>query len=221
MTRNTNLRCVFRVIIGYRPTRNDMIKSREDLNYYLLCDKIALKVPDNVKRPRLFRDTIWRYEICLRKAEFYSNSKSLLSKILALYYKYQLKKKSEKLSVYIPINVFGPGLSIAHPACIVVNSNAAVGKNCRIHEGVTIGATNGTSDAPIIGDNCFLGSGCKIIGKVTVANNIAVGAGAVIVRDVLENNVSVGGVPAKIISNKGSGKNVIRATNIIDDRVII
>lgn len=49
----------------------------------------------------------------------------------------------------IPVNSFGPGLSIAHGGTIVVNNTARIGKNCRIHEGVTIGATgkNGQAEA--------------------------------------------------------------------------
>lgn len=38
----------------------------------------------------------------------------------------------EKLGFSIGLNVFGPGLSIAHYGCIVVNSGARIGTNCRI-----------------------------------------------------------------------------------------
>lgn len=48
-----------------------MIKSKEDLFYYLECDKKALQISH--KRPRLFTDEIWRYEIALRKMEYYTN----------------------------------------------------------------------------------------------------------------------------------------------------
>ena len=52
-----------------------MIKSKEDLLYYLECDKKALQISH--KRPRLFTDEIWRYEIALRKLEYYTNCKCL------------------------------------------------------------------------------------------------------------------------------------------------
>lgn len=51
---------------------------------------------------------------------------------------------------------------------------------------------------PVIGDNVKIGTGAKIIGGVTVGNNVFIGANAVVVKDVPDNCV-VGGVPAKII----------------------
>ena len=116
------------------------------------------------------------------------------------------KKASIKLGFTIPLNVFGPGLSIAHYGTIVVNENAKIGKNCRIHEGVTIGATNGNPKAAHIGDNVFIGSGAKIIGDIKIGNNIAIGANSVVVKDFDENNITIAGSPAKKISENGSEK---------------
>lgn len=45
-----------------------MIKSRDDLKYFLEQDRIALK-----EKKTLFTDDIWKYQILLRKAEYYSN----------------------------------------------------------------------------------------------------------------------------------------------------
>ena len=55
-----------------------------------------------------------------------------------------------------------------------------------------------------MGDNIFLGSGCKIIGEVSVADNVAVGANAVVTKNIEEPNTTWAGVPAKMISNHGS-----------------
>lgn len=113
------------------------------------------------------------------------------------------------LGFSIPINVFGPGLAIVHYGTIVVAQGAKIGSNCRIHEGVTIGATNGSSKAATIGDNVFIGSGAKIIGEVTISSNVAIAANSVVVKDVIcENGCTVGGVPAKIISNNDSSSNI-------------
>ena len=77
--------------------------------------------------------------------------------------------------------MFGPGLSIAHAGTIVVNSNAKIGANCRIHVCVNIGAdvTDG-SKAPIIGDNCYIGPGAKLFGSIILGNNVGIGANAVV-----------------------------------------
>lgn len=122
--------------------------------------------------------------------------------------KYRFHKLSIKLGFSIPINVIGPGLSIAHYGTIVINRNTVIGKNLRIQEGVTIGATNGSSAAPTIGDNVFIGSGAKIIGNLTIANNIAVGAGSVVTKSFLEEGITIAGVPATKISNNNSHSNL-------------
>ena len=118
------------------------------------------------------------------------------------------KRVSLKLGFSIPINVFGPGLSIAHYGTIVVNPAARIGKNCRIHEGVTIGATNGDTRSAQIGDNVFIGSGAKVIGNISIAPDVAIAANAVVVTNIQEAGTTWGGIPAKKISNKDSHDNL-------------
>lgn len=180
-----------------------MIKSKKDYFEYLEHDRIALG--KNYKRPRIVGDEIWKFQILLRKCEYYNNcKKGYISKIVKYFNFYRFHKLRLKLGFSIPLNVFGPGLSIAHYGQITVNGNAKIGKNCRIQESVTIGATNGNAEAPIIGDNVFIGSGARIIGELKIGNNIAIGANSVVVKSFNENNITIAGVPAKKISNNGS-----------------
>ena len=181
-----------------------MIQSKEDLKEYLYWDKCALGRKSQT-RPRLGRDEIWRYEILLRKAEYYTNCrKGAVSKILYAYYKLRFHRMSVKLGFSIPVNVFDKGLSIAHYGSLVVNANARIGINCRIQENVTIGATGGSTEAPTIGDCVFLASGARIIGNIEIADGIAVGANAVVTHSFLEPNITIAGVPAKKISSNSS-----------------
>lgn len=122
--------------------------------------------------------------------------------------KLKYKRLSLKLGFSIPLGVFAEGLSIAHYGTIVVNSAAKVGKNCRIQEGVNIGATNGSTKAPIIGNNVFIGTGAKIIGNITIADDVAIGANAVVVKSITEPGTTWGGVPAKKISSNNSHSNL-------------
>ena len=80
---------------------------------------------------------------------------------------------------------------------IIVAYNAQIGKNCTIMQQVTIGL-DAEGNAPIIGDNVFIGAGARIIGKVVIGDNAKIGANAVVVKDVPANATAVG-VPAKII----------------------
>ena len=184
-----------------------MIKNKNDLKYYLKQDKIALGKKYNY--PKILNDEIWKFEILLRKCEYYKNCRSgILGKLFFLFYFFRFHKLRVKLGYSIPLNVFGPGLSIAHRGTIVVNGNARVGKNCRIQESTTIGATNGNTKAPIIGDNVFIGSGARIIGDITVANDIAIGANAAVVKNFLQPGVTIAGCPAKVISQNDSHSNL-------------
>lgn len=91
----------------------------------------------------------------------------------------------------------------------MVNSKSKIGDFCRIQESVTIGATGGADKGPEIGDYCFIGSGVRVIGDIKIADKVALGANAVVVRDILENSSTWAGVPAKKISNKDSMCNLL------------
>ena len=192
-----------------------MIQSKDDYLYYLACDKIALKVSPSKKRPPLImgaHDMIWKYEIVMRKLEYYTNLKR--NRVMILFYKYLFSRLGIKLGYSIPINTFGPGLSLAHPGTVIVNASARIGCNCRVQTGVTLGATNGSNNAPIIGDDVFWGEGSKIIGDITIADGVCIGANAVVCKSITEANTTWGGVPAKKISNNSSNSNIVRATEI-------
>ena len=42
-----------------------------------------------------------------------------------------------------------------------------------------------------------MGAGAKVIGNVTIADGIKIGAGAVVVSSFLEKGITIGGVPAR------------------------
>lgn len=121
------------------------------------------------------------------------------------------RKLSIKLGFSIPFNTCDYGLGIVHYGLIVINGDARLGKNTRIHCGVNIGASAGfkakgdtKSYAPTIGDNCYIGPGAKLFGPITIGNNCVVGANAVVNKSFLEDGSVIVGIPAKKISNSGS-----------------
>ncbi len=80
---------------------------------------------------------------------------------------------------------------------IFISGGATIGKNCTIFQQVTIGS-NTLIDSkgfgfPIIGDNCLISAGAKIIGNVKVGNNCRIGANAVVVEDLPDNSICVPG----------------------------
>ena len=150
----------------------------------------------------------------MRKTEYFVNcSNNLFTKAYSMILKFLYHRKSIKLNFSIPLNVFGPGLSIAHYGTIVINSNSKIGKNCRIQECTTIGSTNGSTSAPILGNNVFIGSGAKIIGNISVADDIAIGANALVNKSFIEKGITIAGIPAQKISNKNSHSNLNKLLN--------
>ncbi len=80
---------------------------------------------------------------------------------------------------------------------IFISGGARIGRNCVIFQQVTIGSntlpdSRGTG-APVVGDNCYIGAGAKIIGNVRVGNHVRIGANAVVVKDVPDNAVVLPG----------------------------
>lgn len=184
-----------------------MISSREELEYYLNCDRIALGKKSD--KPSFFGDEVWKYQICMRKLSYYEKR----GRIMRWYYRFKYHTLSIKLGFSIPHDVIGPGLAIVHYGTIVISSGCKIGANCRIHVGVNIGANGGGDKSATIGDNVYLGPGAKIIGNITIGNNAVIGANAVVTEDV-PDSVTVGGVPARIISGNDSSEHLIRATEI-------
>ncbi len=180
------------------------INSKDELVEYLTQDAKASY--RTCIKTKFLGDEIWKFQVNLRKLEYYTSktNDSLLYVFPKAFYSFKRHIQGVKLGFSIPINVFDKGLSIAHYGQISVNTQAKVGVNCRIHEGVTIGATSGSKKAPIIGDNVFIGTGAKIIGDITIANDVCIGANAVVVKSITEPGTTWAGVPAKKISNNNS-----------------
>lgn len=152
---------------------------------------------------------IWRYQKTLRKLEYSKEqlrrstfALRIIYAIMFAWYCYLVNKRGSRLSIDTWCGVFNRGLVIYHTAGgIVVNSDARIGLNCRLHGNNCIG-NNGVpgSGSPVIGDNCELGYGACVIGNITLANNIKIAAGAVVVKSCVEEGVTLAGIPAKIIN---------------------
>ena len=121
-------------------------------------------------------------------------------KIAAFYYKARKNRLGTKLGFIISAGCFGEGLKLEHYGSVIVNPKARIGKNCTIHGNCCIGSNGGyPDDSPIIGDNVDIGQFAQILGGIRIADNVKIGAGAVVVKDVLTPGVTVVGVPGKII----------------------
>lgn len=184
-----------------------MIKSKSDLKYYLEADRISLGVTS--KRPHFISiwesDIIWKFQILLRKNEYYHNIGAKgLGRIYYKFLQYRLFRMTLKTGFNIPINVFGPGFSISHIGPITVNGFARVGKNCRIHPQTYIGSDAKGVKGAKLGDNVYISTGASIIGEISICDDVCLAANCTVIKDITEPHITVGGVPAKKISDGGS-----------------
>ncbi len=179
-----------------------MIKNKSEYKYYLEQDKIALGI--HSKHPILnldnsmawLNDPIWKWTKTLRHLEYWENCKR--GGLFRLLLRYVFVRKSNALGLTIPLNVCGPGLCVAHYGNIVISRHACIGANCIIHSGVNIGVhPDKVKEAPIIGNDVYIGPGAKIFGGVTIASNVRIGANAVVTKSCLNKGCNLIGVPAK------------------------
>lgn len=188
-----------------------MIDSREKLKYILRLE-FSNYFPSRscFVRAFLLRERnfyVWSYQKSLRKLEYYKNTMGgafrIYRQIMFAYYSRKVNKQGASLGIECWHSVFEQGLLIYHLAGgIVVNSSARIGKNCCLHGNNCIGNNGSNYEAPQIGDNCTIGVGAKVIGNIQLGNNIKIAAGAIVIKSCFEDNVTLAGIPAKIVKRK-------------------
>ena len=109
-----------------------------------------------------------------------------------------------------PGATIGRGFFIDHGMGTVIGETAEIGKNCTMFHNVTLGGTGKDEGKrhPTIGDNCTIGTGAILLGKLNVGNNVKIGADTFIINKNVPNNATVVGTPGRIV--KLNGKKVDR-----------
>ncbi len=98
-----------------------------------------------------------------------------------------------------PQATIGKGFYMPHCVGIVIGNTTIIGENCVVFPNVVFGARySPKGDNPQgrrhakVGNNCVFGANSTIFGDITIGNNVTVGAGAVVTKDVPDNTTVVG-----------------------------
>jgi serine O-acetyltransferase len=99
-----------------------------------------------------------------------------------------------------PGATIGSGVFIDHGMGVVIGETAIVGDLALIYQGVTLGGTGkGTGKRhPTLGTGVVIGAGAKVLGNIQIGNNVRIGAGSVVLREV-PSDCTVVGVPGRIV----------------------
>lgn len=141
-----------------------------------------------------------KHQILLRKTEYYINSGR---RVLAKLYKLRLLQFQIKYGMHIPPNTFGKGLHVMHVGEMHINTKARAGEDCAIHVHTSLAAGGFNDSAPKLGNGVLLFMGAIVCGDSYIADHVVIGANSVVSKSVYEENVTVAGNPAQIISRRG------------------
>jgi len=179
--------------LNHRPSAAP-IRTRSDLAAFQAADAYMNGVDQWRPQHALTRGVVHFLHV-MRLCEYWENQSGPLARLVTPLYKARMRRLSERLGFDIGRHCAGPGLSIAHSGLLVIHPDARIGARCRIHQGVTVGATD--SGAPLIGDDVFIGPNALVLGGVTIGDRAFIYPSAVVTTDVPEG-CSAAGIPAVV-----------------------
>jgi serine O-acetyltransferase len=102
-----------------------------------------------------------------------------------------------------PGAVIGRRFFIDHGMGVVIGETSIIGDDCMLYHGVTLGGTtwDKVKRHPTLKNGVVIGAGAKILGPVTLGNNVRVGSNSVVVRSI-DDNETVVGIPGRIVRKK-------------------
>ena len=103
-----------------------------------------------------------------------------------------------------PSAKIGTGFFIDHGMGVVIGETAEIGDYVTLFQGVTLGGTGKERGKrhPTLGNHVVVGAGAKILGGITIGDNVKIGANSVVLKNVSANSTVIG-VPARVIKTQG------------------
>lgn len=104
----------------------------------------------------------------------------------------------------------GPGLYIGHYGGPRINPGAAIGENCTLSPGVSIGISGRgpKRGVPVLGNRVYIAANAVVLGKIRIGDDAMIGPNSTVTKDV-PAHTTVLGVPAQVINEYGSAGYII------------
>ena len=145
----------------------------------------------------VYRFGRWRYTL----------RSNLLRKTFSMIYRVLKVLSQIATGVDLPCETqVGRRFKIEHFGGIVISGDTVIGDDVIVRNGVTLGLRRtGMPGAPHIGNRVDIGAGAKVLGPIKVGDDVAIGANAVVLKDVPANSIAVG-VPAVVRPRKNEAQ---------------
>ena len=142
---------------------------------------------------------------------FYEHNMKFIARLIS-----QASRRRTGIEIH-PGATIGDGLFIDHGAGVVIGETAEIGNNVTLYHGVTLGGTGKDEGKrhPTIGDNVLIGTGCKVLGPITIGANSRIGANSVVLSCIPANATAIG-IPACVVRVNGS--KVARSSEELNQR---
>ncbi len=104
----------------------------------------------------------------------------------------------------------GKDLHLIHTGNIHVHPDAVIGDRCGIMHDVTIGTNdvpgaklqpNTKTGVPVIGNDVFIGAGAKLLGGITIGDDVVIAANSLVTTNIPSGSIAIG-VPARAIKKR-------------------
>lgn len=128
----------------------------------------------------------------------------------------QRVRKSTGIEIH-PGAKIGKRCFIDHGMGIVIGETTEIGDDCSLYQGVTLGGTGKEAGKrhPTLGDRVIVSSGAKVLGPFKVGNDVKIGSGSVVLKEI-PDGCTVVGVPGRVVRRFGETTDDINQINLPD-----
>lgn len=114
-----------------------------------------------------------------------------------------------------PGATIGRRFFIDHGIGVVIGETAIVGDDVTLYHGVTLGGTSWKKGRrhPCLGNGVLVGAGAKILGPITLGDNVRVGANSVVVKDAPPESTVIG-IPGKVVQTKKDSEHLAHGIDL-------